>query len=92
MCIRNGAQNYRNRILGVFLDVLTYMPEDSNALVLAETLEVNPPPPGPFGPNFSRFGNNRLTGDIGCFGSLPVSFAALLVIFSAHGSILLHFV
>jgi hypothetical protein len=86
------AQNYRNRILGVFLDVLTYMQEDSNSLVLAETSDVNPPPPGPFGPSFSRFGNNRLTGDIGCFGSLPVSFTALLVIFSAHGSILLHYV
>jgi hypothetical protein len=71
------ALNYRNRILGVFLDVLTYMQEDGNSLVLTEVSDVNPVPSGPFGPNFSRFGNNRLTGDIGSFGSLPVSFRSV---------------
>jgi hypothetical protein len=86
------AQNYRNRILAVFLDVLTYMQEDGNSLVLTTEASdgTNHTPPGPFGPNFSRFGNNRLTGDIGSFGSLPVSMhgdsgSFVLVIALAHG-------
>lgn len=72
------TQNYRNRILGVFLDVLTYLQEDHSLVLTDISSAANPPLPEPLEPDLSRFGNNRLTGDIGNFGSLSVSFMSFI--------------
>lgn len=64
------TQNHRDRILGVFLDVLSCLQQD-DSLILTESA-VEPQSAGPFGPDYTRFGNNRLTGDLGNLSTLSV--------------------
>ena len=63
------VQSFRDRVLGVLLEVLLYMQNNStNSLALsAEPTTTN-------GIDLSKFGNNPLAGDVGCFTALPVRF------------------
>jgi hypothetical protein len=52
------AKSYRDRVLGVFLDVLSYIYQDESFSHASNV------------PDLTRFGNNRLTGDIGDLSGL----------------------
>lgn len=61
------VQSFRNRVLGVLLEVLVYMQNNST-----NSLELSAGATESIGINFSQFGNNPIAGDIGSFASLPV--------------------
>jgi len=87
------VKGYRDRVLGVFLDVLLYIynnPEDysSSSLTLSATVDAasstTTAPEDPlvtnngYGPGLTRYGNNRFSGDIGHFNGLTVRLVGLL--------------
>lgn len=61
------SKSYRDRVLGVYTDVLSYILNDGQQTSSGSA------------PDLTKFGNNRLTGDIGDLSGLTVS---LLLIFS----------
>jgi hypothetical protein len=67
---------YRDRVLGVYLEVLTYMyQQDSlSSLVLSTEMSTSDSTDfaSSYGPGFTRYGNNRLSGDIGSANFLTV--------------------
>lgn len=70
--------SFRNRVLGVYLDVLRYLYQQESVQQLSLSQSESPPDEAvnlrsnKFGPDCTRFGNNRLSGDVGNFASLTV--------------------
>jgi hypothetical protein len=78
---------FRCRVIAVYIDVLRYMfqQQSMTSLVLSTSpidasSEIEPN--GSYGPELTRYGNNRLSGDVGNVLTLPVGFesASLLSI------------
>lgn len=75
------VKDCRDRVLGVYVDVLRYIYQQDSAfqLHLSETLDHTQnnaltTSADRYGPGLTRFGNNRLMGDVGDVSSLPVRF------------------
>ena len=75
------ANGFRRRVLGLYVDVLSYLygEEDSvsSLLLSVDTIDTTESaattvPSSAFGPELTRHGNNRLSGDIGNVFSLNV--------------------
>jgi hypothetical protein len=73
------VNGFRCRVLGVYVDVLRYLYQQDSISSLA--LSTNPIDPttaattvsiGTYGPEFTKHGNNRLSGDVGNLLSLTV--------------------
>lgn len=54
------VRNYRDRVLGVYADVLSYITQDGQ-----QSLSANDP-------TLTKYGNNRISGDIGDLSGLTV--------------------
>jgi hypothetical protein len=75
------ANGFRRRVLGLYVDVLRYIYEENNSissLVLStDAIDTaaavsTAESAASFGPDFTRYGNNRLSGDVGNVLSLTV--------------------
>lgn len=71
------VKSFRDRVLGVFLEVLRYTYQQDTVSTLSLSTSSNHSEyanttPSIYGPGLTRYGNNRLTGDIGTFASLTV--------------------
>jgi hypothetical protein len=68
---------FRCRVLAVYIDVIRYIyqQESVTSLLLSSTpvnVSSEAESNGPYGPELTRYGNNRLSGDIGNVLALPV--------------------
>lgn len=70
------VMSFRDRVLGVYLDVLRYIYLQDNVLQLSLSTSSNhsqhDTPSSKYGPSLTRYGNNRFSGDVGNFASLTV--------------------
>lgn len=73
------TKGYRDRVLGVFLDVLLYIYNQDSTSSLALSVETQTTNndtattvANGYGPGLTRYGNNRFSGDIGHFNGLTV--------------------
>ena len=91
------TESYRDRVLGVFYEVLRYIYHPHEAATLSLALEVavteavavesntttqsqsQSHTPTAYGPGLTRYGNNRLEGDIGHFNSLTVRVLCMIL-------------
>jgi len=69
------AKTYRDRVIGVYLEVLQYMYQEeplnaSAAVAAAAAATTTIITPSPTDPDLTRFGNNRMSGDIGNLSGL----------------------
>jgi hypothetical protein len=76
---------YRDRVLGVYLEVLTYMyqQESLSSLVLSTEVPTSSDATdfgSSYGPGFTRYGNNRFSGDIGSANFLTVRCESLFIL------------
>lgn len=66
------AKSYRDRVLAVYKEVLQYIYDESSD-----------EPPSPVNSDTTKYGNNKVSGDIGDLSGLTVSFESMLGITSA---------
>lgn len=77
------VQSYRDRILAVFFETLTYIYEPPHDLVLSSSSNGGTPA-SPYGAGFTKYGNNILKGDIGSLSGLTVRLFIRLDILRTH--------
>jgi hypothetical protein len=69
------VKSFRDRVLGVYLEVLRYIYQQDSVLQLSlsdQTDSAHASNPSIYGPGLTRYGNNRLSGDVGNFATLTV--------------------